>query len=166
MSELASYIIAILTGGTFTGALTAIYFRRENKQLKKAEVQTVEVGVEESKADALSKYGTAMQTLISNIDDQQKIFKKHIEEKDLIIEQQKILIERYIETLKEAEKKIKELEYKISDYDRKITGMQRAIDNEFKERRTAENNICFVKDCKIREPKIGTYKKEIETITQ
>jgi len=162
MTDLSDIIISILSGGTLIGVITAIYYRQESKLLKKAEVKSAEAGVEESKADALSKYGIAMETLISNIDKQQEIFRKHIEEKDLIIEQQKVLIERYIDTIREAEKKIKELEYKIAGNDRKIAGMQRTIDNEFKERRMAEDNICFIKDCKIREPEIGTYKKELK----
>ena len=39
-------------------------------------------------------------------------------------------------------------------------GMQRTIDNEIRLRKTAEGNICFVRDCELRKPRLGTYNKE------
>ena len=62
--------------------------------------------------------------------------------------------------LEEANQKLKSLEFKVGENDRKISGMQKIIDNEIKERKIAENSICFVTDCKLRRPPLGTYKKE------
>jgi len=113
-----------------------------------------------SEADAIGTAADAMTKLLNNAAQQQETFNKIIEGKDKIIEQQLILIENYKSALDEANRKMKELEYKVADNNRKITGMQKTIDNEIKERRMAENNICFVTDCKLRRPPLGTYKKE------
>lgn len=113
-----------------------------------------------SEADAIGTAADAMTKLLNNAAQQQETFNKIIEGKDKIIEQQLILIENYKSALDEANQKLKGLEFKVGENDRKITGMQKTIDNEIKERRIAESNICFVADCELRKPKLGTYKKE------
>ena len=57
---------------------------------------------------------------------------------------------------------IKELNLRVAENERKVAGMQKVIESEFRERKKAEHNICFVTDCKLREPSLGTYKKETE----
>ena len=114
-----------------------------------------------SQADAIAKAASAMKQLLDNAEQQQTTFNKIIEGKDNLIEQQQGLIDGYKVALEESNQKLKTLEYRIADNDRKITGMQRTIDNEIKERKVAESNICFVNDCKLRKPNLGTYKKEI-----
>jgi hypothetical protein len=84
-----------------------------------------------------------------------------IKDKDMLIEQQQGLINEYKTALEEANQKLKNLEFKVSENDRRICGMQKIIENEISERKKAEHNICFVTDCKLREPKLGTYKKGI-----
>jgi predicted nucleic acid-binding Zn-ribbon protein len=53
---------------------------------------------------------------------------------------------------------IKELNLRVAENERKLAGMQRTIDNEIRLRKEAEGNICFVSDCEMRKPKLGTYK--------
>ena len=113
-----------------------------------------------SQADAIDKAADAMKKLLENAEQQQTTFNTIIEGKDRLIEQQQGLIEGYKSALDDANLKLKSLEYKVGENDRKITGMQKTIDNEIKERKIAENSICFVTDCKLRRPPIGTYKKE------
>lgn len=48
----------------------------------------------------------------------------------------------------------------ISEHERKLEGMQRTIRKEIERRKFAERFICFVEDCKLRRPPLGTYKKE------
>ncbi len=50
----------------------------------------------------------------------------------------------------------------MAENERKVAGMQKIIESEFRERKKAEHNICFVTDCKLTEPSLGTYKKETE----
>lgn len=113
-----------------------------------------------SQADVIDKAADAMKKLLDNAEQQQTTFNAIISGKDKIIEQQQELIDGYKTALDEASQKLKALEFKVSENDRKISGMQKTIDNEIKDRRTAENNICFVNDCQLRKPKLGTYKKE------
>ena len=101
-----------------------------------------------------------MKKLLENAEQQQTTFNTIIEGKDRLIEQQQGLIEGYKSALDDANLKLKSLEYKVGENDRKITGMQKTIDNEIKERKLAEDNICFVTDCQLRKPRLGTYKKE------
>ena len=54
----------------------------------------------------------------------------------------------------------RERDYVISEHERKIEGMQRTIKKEIERRKFAERFICFVEDCKLRRPPLGTYKKE------
>lgn len=113
-----------------------------------------------SQADAIDKAADAMKKLLDNAEQQQTTFNAIIEGKDRLIEQQQGLIDGYKSALDDANLKLKSLEYKVGENDRKITGMQKTIDNEIKERKIAENSICFVTDCKLRRPPLGTYKKE------
>lgn len=112
-----------------------------------------------SQADVIDKAADAMKKLLDNAEQQQTTFNAIISGKDKLIEQQQGLIDGYKTALDEANQKLKSLEFKVSENDRKISGLQKTIDNEIKERKDAENNICFVTDCQLRKPKLGTYKK-------
>lgn len=114
-----------------------------------------------SQADVIDKAADAMKKLLDNAEQQQTTFNAIISGKDKLIEQQQGLIDGYKTALEEASQKLRTLEFKVSENDRKISGLQKTIDNEIKERKAAENNICFVTDCQLRKPKLGTYKKEI-----
>ena len=111
-----------------------------------------------SKADVVDSSTEAMNKMMTLIGTQQERLNAIIEDKDRLIEQQQGLINEYKSALEEANQKLKNLEFKVSENDRKIIGMQKIIDNEIKERKKAEHNICFVDDCESREPKLGTYK--------
>ena len=114
-----------------------------------------------SQADVIDKAADAMKKLLDNAEQQQTTFNAIISGKDKLIEQQQELINEYKTALEDANQKLKTLEFKVSENDRKIGGMQKTIDNEIRERKKAEHNICFVDDCKLRKPKLGTYKKEV-----
>ncbi len=113
-----------------------------------------------SKADVVDSSTDAMNKMMELIGSQQDRFNKIIEGKDKLIEQQQGLIDGYKTALEEANQKLKTLEFKVGENDRKISGMQKTIDNEIKERKIAESNICFVTECQLRKPRLGTYKKE------
>ena len=135
-------VIGILTGG----GITWLFRIKEDKA--------------SSKADVVDSSTEAMNKMMELIGSQQDRFNKVIEGKDKLIEQQQGLIDGYKSALEEANQKLKSLEFKVGENDRKISGMQKIIDNEIKERKIAENSICFVTDCKLRRPPLGTYKKE------
>ena len=140
---LISGIVGVVAGG---GA-SWVFMLKENKA--------------GSQADAIDKAADAMKKLLDNAEQQQITFNKIIDGKDRLIEQQRGLIDEYKLALEEANQKLKTLEYRVADNNRKIIGMQRTIDSEIKERKIAESNICFMNDCELRKPNLGTYKKEI-----
>ena len=111
-----------------------------------------------SKADVVDSSTDAMNKMMELIGSQQDRFNKIIEGKDKLIEQQQGLINEYKTALEEANQKLKNLEFKVSENDRKISGMQKIIESEISERKKAEHNICFVTECQLRKPKLGTYK--------
>lgn len=161
-----SFWNALLTSGTLIAAVTAVFFWRENKRIKKSEAQraeaeakTAEAGTGKAQVEVVADSTNAIAKLFELLTSQQERFNSIIKDKDKVIEQQQGLIEGYKKALEEANQKLKTLEYKVSDNDRKIAGMQKTIDSEIKDRRIAENNICFVSDCDLRKPKLGTYKK-------
>ena len=135
-----SAIVGMLTGG----GVSWLFKLKEDKASSQADVV-------DSSTEAMNK----MMTLIGT---QQERLNAIIKDKDMLIEQQQGLINEYKAALEEANQKLKNLEFKVSENDRKISGMQKTIDNEIRERKKAEYNICFVDDCQMREPKLGTYK--------
>ncbi len=50
--------------------------------------------------------------------------------------------------------------YVISENERKIKGMQALFSIEVGKKKAAERLICFVENCTVRKPKLGTYKTE------
>jgi hypothetical protein len=133
-------VIGILTGG----GITWLFRIKEDKA--------------SSKADVVDSSTEAMNKMMELIGSQQDRFNKIIEGKDKLIEQQQGLINDYKTALEEANQKLKNLEFKVSENDRKICGMQKIIESEISERKKAEHNICFVDECQLRKPKLGTYK--------
>jgi hypothetical protein len=133
-------VIGILTGG----GITWLFRIKEDKA--------------SSKADVVDSSTEAMNKMMELIGSQQDRFNKIIEGKDKLIEQQQGLINDYKAALEEANQKLKNLEFKVSENDRKICGMQKIIESEIGERKKAEHNICFVNECQLRKPKLGTYK--------
>lgn len=139
-------IISALTGLLTGGGVSWLYKIREDKA--------------GSKADLVDTSADAMTKLMLFVESQQDRFNKIIEGKDRMIDQQHGLIDGYKSALEEANQKLKTLEFKVGENDRKISGMQKTIDNEIRGRKIAEGNICFVSECALRRPTLGTYKKE------
>lgn len=125
------YIVTAVMSLVSGGTLTGLYLRKQTEGSATA-------GVVKESMDALK---SALETLTS----QQEVFAATVKSKD-----------DEISTLKD---KIKELNLRVAENERKVAGMQKLIDNEFRERKIAEHNICFVNECKLREPALGTYKK-------
>lgn len=125
-------IITGIFGLISGGTVTGLLLRKQTEGSATA-------GVVKESMDALK---ASLETLTS----QQEVFSEVVRSKDA-----------EITALKEQ---IKELNLRVAENERKVAGMQRTIDNEIKERRIAESNICFVTDCQLRKPKLGTYKKE------
>ena len=112
------------------GGIGTILYWRQNRGSATA-------GVVKESMDALK---SALETLTS----QQEVFAITIKSKD-----------DEIVTLKEQ---LKELNLRVAENERKVAGMQRTIENEIRLRKEAEGNICFVSDCELRKPALGTYK--------
>ena len=112
------------------GGIGTILYWRQNKGSATA-------GVVKESMEALK---SALETLTS----QQDVFAVMSKSKD-----------DEIVTLKDQ---IKELNLRVAENERKVAGMQRTIENEIRLRKEAEGNICFVSDCQMRKPKLGTYK--------
>lgn len=160
MVDWTTIIIAILSGSSISGLIATILYRRENKRLKESEAKKAEMGAKESEADALIKYGGAMEKLLENIGKQQQSFENSMRDKDDIIKQQKHLIETYKKDLDEALKKISQFEMIFKQNERKINGLQKTIDAEIGKKKFAENNVCFVEDCELRKPPRNTFNNE------
>ncbi len=126
-------VITAAVGIVSGGAIAGFYLRKQTRGEATA-------GVVKESMEALR---SALETLTS----QQNVFAVTIKSKD-----------DEITLLKD---KIKELNLRVAENERKVAGMQRTIDNEIRLRKEAECNICFVSDCELRKPRLGTYKKEV-----
>lgn len=128
------YIVTAVISLVSGGTITGVYLRKQTEGSATA-------GVVKESMDALK---SALETLTS----QQGVFATTIKSKD-----------DEIALLKDQ---IKELNLRVAENERKVAGMQKVIESEFRERKKAEHNICFVTDCELRKPKLGTYKNETE----
>lgn len=124
------YIVTAVISLVSGGTITGLYLRKQTEGSATA-------GVVKESMEALK---SALETLTS----QQDVFAITIKSKD-----------DEIVALKEQ---IKELNLRVAENERKLAGMQRIIENEIRLRKEAEGNICFVSDCEMRKPKLGTYK--------
>lgn len=124
------YIVTAVISLVSGGTITGLYLRKQTEGSATA-------GVVKESMEALK---SALETLTS----QQDVFAITIKSKD-----------DEIAALKDQ---IKELNLRVAENERKLAGMQRTIENEIRLRKEAEGNICFVADCQMRKPKLGTYK--------
>lgn len=127
------YIVTAVISLVSGGTITGLYLRKQTEGSATA-------GVVKESMEALK---SALETLTS----QQEVFAVTVKSKD-----------DEIALLKDQ---IKELKLRVAENERKVAGMQKLIENEFSERKKAESNICFVTDCKLRKPPLGTYKKDV-----
>lgn len=125
-------IITGIFGLISGGTVTGLLLRKQTEGSATA-------GVVKESMDALK---ASLETLTN----QQGVFSEVVRSKDA-----------EITALKEQ---IKELNLRVAENERKVAGMQRTIENEIRLRKTAESNICFVEECELRKPKLGTYKNE------
>jgi predicted nucleic acid-binding Zn-ribbon protein len=124
------YIVTAVISLVSGGTITGLYLRKQTEGSATA-------GVVKESMEALK---SALETLTS----QQNVFAVTLKSKD-----------DEIVALKDQ---IKELNLRVAENERKLAGMQRTIENEIRLRKEAEGNICFVSDCEMRKPKLGTYK--------
>ena len=128
------YIVTAVISLVSGGTITGLYLRKQTEGSATAGV------VRESME--------ALKSTLETLTNQQAVFVNTVKSKD-----------DEIATLKD---RIKELNLRVAENERKVAGMQKLIESEFRERKKAEHNICFVTDCELRKPKLGTYKKETE----
>lgn len=148
LTELIATTVGII--GSIGGIGTLIYWR-QNK-----------LG---STSDALSKAFDALEKVTNLVDDQQEKHNKQMAQKDVVIEQLYQVIEQKTQVAMDNQGKIDKLtrEWQERDYEfakmkRQIKGMQTIIDNFEARAKHAESNYCSVTECKLRVPKLGTYK--------
>jgi chromosome segregation ATPase len=127
------YIVTAVISLVSGGTITGLYLRKQTEGSATA-------GVVKESMEALK---SALETLTS----QQNVFAVTLKSKD-----------DEIAALKDQ---IKELNLRVAENERKLAGMQRTIENEIRLRKEAEGNICFVSGCELRQPRLGTYKKEV-----
>ena len=128
------YIVTAVISLVSGGTLTGLYLRKQTEGSATAGV------VKESME--------ALKSALGMLTSQQEVFAITVKSKD-----------DEIALLKDQ---IKELNLRVAENERKVAGMQKVIESEFRERKKAEHNICFVTDCELRKPKLGTYKNETE----
>ena len=148
LTELIATTVGII--GSIGGIGTLIYWR-QNK-----------LG---STSDALSKAFDALEKVTNLVDDQQEKHNKQMSQKDVVIEQLYQVIDQKTQVAMDNQDKIDKLtrEWQERDYEfatmkRQIKGMQTIIDNFESRAKHAESNYCSVTECKLRVPKLGTYK--------
>lgn len=148
LTELIATTVGII--GSIGGVGTLIYWR-QNK-----------LG---STSDALSKAFDALEKVTNLVDDQQEKHNKQMGQKDVVIEQLYQVIDQKTQVAMDNQTKIDKLsrEWQERDYEfatmkRQIKGMQTIIDNFEARAKHAENGYCEIVECKLRVPKIGTYK--------
>jgi chromosome segregation ATPase len=124
------YIVTAVISLVSGGTITGLYLRKQTEGSATA-------GVVKESMEALK---SALETLTS----QQDVFAITLKSKD-----------DEIVALKDQ---IKELNLRVAENERKVAGMQRTIENEIRLRKEAEGNICFIDDCEMRKPKLGTYR--------
>jgi len=118
-----------------------------------------------STSDALSKAFDALEKVTNLVDDQQEKHNKQMSQKDVVIEQLYEVIDQKTQVALDNQTKIDKLtrEWQERDYEfatmkRQIKTMQNII-NDFETRaKHAENGYCEIVGCKLRVPKLGTYK--------
>ena len=128
------YILTAVISLVSGGTITGLYLRKQTEGSATAGV------VKESME--------ALKSALGMLTSQQEVFAITVKSKD-----------DEIALLKDQ---IKELNLRVAENERKVAGMQKVIESEFRERKKAEHNICFVTDCELRKPKLGTYKNETE----
>ena len=148
LTELIATTVGII--GSIGGIGTLIYWR-QNK-----------LG---STSDALSKAFDALEKVTNLVDDQQEKHNKQMGQKDVVIEQLYEVIDQKTQVALDNQTKIDKLtrEWQERDYEfatmkRQIKGMQTIIDNFEARAKHAENGYCEIVECKLRVPKLGTYK--------
>ena len=148
LTELIATTVGII--GSIGGVGTLIYWR-QNK-----------LG---STSDALSKAFDALEKVTNLVDDQQEKHNKQMGQKDVVIEQLYQVIDQKTQVAMDNQAKIDKLsrEWQERDYEfatmkRQLKGMQTIIDNFENRAKHAENGYCEIVECKLRVPKIGTYK--------
>lgn len=165
MIDWTSILIAVLTGGTIYSGWEAYKYRRENKALKKSEVETAKAQTKSAEAGALEGASDVMGKMMDNVKKQQITFNEIIEGKDNTIKQQSELINEYKKSLEDAHKKLKEFEYIMSENRRKIEGIQKEYNDVKAEleqvKKTLKTEIakgekCAVLNCKLRQPPLVT----------
>jgi hypothetical protein len=151
LSLIGSGILGLL--GT---AIMTIRYRRQEKAQKDSDAITASTNTVESVANAADsaadRYEAAMGKRLEVMQKYYDILDDNMELKSRI---------RFLES------RLKVSEYQGSENSRKILGLQKKLDEMIARTTYAEKNICFDKDCPIREPKRGTYngeKKESQEI--
>ena len=121
-------IMALLGGSTVASIVSSIFYRRENKQMKQADLGHRSAEVDKEIALSRKEDASAAQEMLKVLVDVKTVLlgfnetlKETIAEKDKAIDEKNTRIS-------DLERQVKELTYTVNSQNRRIKGMQRVIE--------------------------------------
>lgn len=132
-------VATLLGGGTLSGWITAILWRKHNQSQKDVEVVDKVLDTIKNYAEAIDRQSESNGALLAA---KQKSDALYLE-----------MQTKYIELHHE----IGQLKYQQDENIRKIDGLIKQMKTQVGYKLHAERHICFVKNCELRKPDFGTY---------
>lgn len=138
-------IITLVSGGLGSLATFFLFLRQRTKK-ENSDVVDKDASAATNMLDFTDKYQDFTVKMIDN-------YQKAISDKDEALN-------RCNETILQNQKKLMELEQIIQNHGTKIRNISLSLIGEQRKKQYAEQNICLVKDCNLRQPSMGTFKTE------
>lgn len=151
-NELLALLSSFMGGGALGGFISNVINRKENKRIKKSEAVQKEALARREDASAATEMMGLLERTVA-----------HMERMNTYNESNSESLLNMVRDRDKLNDKLKRdlelLQLQRTEDHRRITGLEKTVERELTWRQDSDYHYCVVKDCEMRKPTMGTFKR-------
>jgi hypothetical protein len=150
--ELFAVLSSFMGGGALGGFISNVINRKENRRIKRSEAIQMEAIAKREDASAATEMMGLLERTVAHMERMNTYNEGHAESLLKMVQERDMLIDR-------LKRDMELLQLHRTEDNRRIRGLEKTVERELSWRKDGDFHYCTVKECKLRKPPIGTFKR-------
>jgi hypothetical protein len=151
-SDLIALLSSFVGGGALGGFISNVINRKENKRIKKSEAIQKEALAKKEDASAATEMMGLLERTVAHMERMNTYNEGNAESLLKMVRERDQLNDR-------LKRDLELLQLQRTEDHRRITGLEKTVERELTWRQDGDYHYCTVRDCGLRKPPMGTFKR-------
>ncbi|HBB01259.1 MAG TPA: hypothetical protein DCZ19_09365 [Porphyromonadaceae bacterium] len=151
-NELLALLSSFMGGGALGGFISNVINRKENKRIKKSEAVQKEALARREDASAATEMMGLLERTVAHMERMNTYNESNAESLLNMVRDRDKLNDK-------LKRDLELLQLQRTEDHRRITGLEKTVERELTWRQDGDYHYCVVKDCEMRKPTMGTFKR-------